>query len=41
MHPIVVMSHIMKVLEKTILHEIKVSGSNLFETGPYSTGFKE
>ena len=33
--PIVVMSHITKILEKAVLAEIKATGSNLLNSGPY------
>lgn len=41
MRPIVVMSHITKVLEKAIMAKLKSSDSLLFDTGKYQSGFKE
>ena len=40
MRPIVVMSHIMKVLERTMLNKLKAADSKLFQTGAYQAGLK-
>ena len=39
--PIVVRSHLSKVVEKTLLHRIKLGSWHLLETQYYQTGFKD
>ncbi len=39
--PIMVLSHITKVVEKAILNKLNELGSKIFNVGGYQTGFKE
>ena len=39
--PIVVRSHLTEVVEKTLLHKIKLGSWHLLETQYYQTGFKD
>ena len=41
MRPIVIMSHITKILEKAFIAKIKATSSNLLKTGHCQMGFKE
>ena len=39
--PIVVKSHLLKVIEKAVMVKLKAVNSELLKVGTYQTGFKE
>ena len=39
--PIVVKSHLLKVIEKVIMMKLKATDSELLKVGTYQTGFKK